>query len=199
MDSILIRSPLCVKYSSLFYPECSRHLSIVSIVVCMRPSQPHNSSRPSSPLWYPYFCSLCLCLCFCFANKVIYTIFLDSTYLCGFSLSDLLHSVRQSPDPPTSLQITQFCPFCGWVIFYSISTPHLLYPFSADGHLGCFHVVVTVNSSGMNIEVHVSFWIMCLFFFFFCEVFMRGWVLGKPLVCLGDSKCWVMIRAHGDL
>ena len=28
---------------------------------------------------------------------------------------------------------------------------------SADGHVGCFHVLVIVNSTTMNIEVHVSF------------------------------------------
>ena len=27
---------------------------------------------------------------------------------------------------------------------------------SADGHLGCFHVLVIINSASMNIEVHVS-------------------------------------------
>ena len=31
---------------------------------------------------------------------------------------------------------------------------------SVDGHLGCFHVLATVNSALINTGVHVSFWIM---------------------------------------
>ena len=35
---------------------------------------------------------------------------------------------------------------------------HILFIHSSvDGHLGCFHVLATVNSAAVNVEVHVSF------------------------------------------
>ena len=34
---------------------------------------------------------------------------------------------------------------------------------SADGHLGCFHVLATVSSTAVNTAVHVSFQIMVFF------------------------------------
>ena len=70
---------------------------------------------PLLPPWRPYFCALRPCLYFCFANKVIYTIFLDSIYMLiydiCFSLSGLFHSIWESLGPSTSLQMTQFCSF----------------------------------------------------------------------------------------
>ena len=40
--------------------------------------------------------------------------------------------------------------------------PHLLY-FSVDGHLGCFLVLVFVNSVAVSTGVHISLWIMVFF------------------------------------
>ena len=77
-----------------------------------------------------------------------------------FSLSGLLYSLWQSLGPSISLKTVSFFPFYGWV--YSIvCTYHIFFiHFSAEGHLGYFHVLAIVNSATMRIRLHVSFWIM---------------------------------------
>ena len=45
-----------------------------------------SSFQALLPSWYPHICSLCLCLSFSFANKIIYTIFLDSTGMHKYTI-----------------------------------------------------------------------------------------------------------------
>ena len=52
--------------------------------------------------------------------------------------------------------------FYGWVAFHCIYVPHILYPLICLLEIGCFHILITVNSAIMNIGVHVSFGIIVL-------------------------------------
>ena len=74
-----------------------------------------------------------------------------------FSFSDLLHSVWQTLGPSTSVQITQFCFFL-WLS----NIPLYICATSISEHLGCFHVLVIVNSPAVNIVIHDPLWIMVL-------------------------------------
>ena len=84
------------------------------------------------------------------------------TYDMFLFLSDLFHLVWQSLGTYMFPQIAQFHSSL-WLsnIPLYICT---IYPFfihsSVYGHLGCFHVLAIVNSTTINIGVHVTFWIM---------------------------------------
>ena len=54
---------------------------------------------------------------------------------------------------------------------------------SADGQLGCFHALPTVNNAAMNIRVCVSFHIELLgIFFFFLDIYQGVEFLGHIVV-----------------
>ena len=63
------------------------------------------------------------------------------------------------------LQMTEFHPFFLKAEQYSIIYKILLIQLSVDGHFGCFHVLIIVNSAAMNIGIHVSFQISIFVFF----------------------------------
>ena len=57
------------------------------------------------------------------------------------------------------LHMALFRPFLWLSTFHCKHVPHHLYS-SVNGYLDCFHVLAIVNSTVMNIGVHVSFQIM---------------------------------------
>ena len=52
---------------------------------------------------------------------------------------------------------------------------------SADGHLGCFHVLAIINSAAMNIGVHVS--LKNLELLDFCGKSSHNEVPSSPVTC----------------
>ena len=78
------------------------------------------------------------------------------SYNICLSLSDLIHSVWQSLDPSTLLQIALFL-FNDWVIFHCMYVSHLLYLFICGWTFRCFSCLSIVNNAAMNISVHISF------------------------------------------
>ena len=54
--------------------------------------------------------------------------------------------------PPGSSMLLQMAIFFSFYVYHS-----LFIHSSADGHLGCFHVLAIVNSAALNNDLHVSF------------------------------------------
>jgi len=65
--------------------------------------------------------------------------------------------------------------YCSIVRMYHIFFIHS----SADGQLGCFHALPTVNNAAMNIRVCVSFHIELLGIFFFFGYIPRSGISGS--------------------
>ena len=74
------------------------------------------------------------------------------THIC-FSLSDLLHSVKQAVGSPISLKLTEKHSFFVAEYYSIVYIYHSFFIYSSvNGHLGCFPVL-----AAMNISVHVFF------------------------------------------
>ena len=60
------------------------------------------------------------------------------------------------------MKMVLFHSFYGWEVFHCKHVTHNLSSFICDGYLCYFHVLAIINSAGMNMHVHVSFWIIVL-------------------------------------
>ena len=136
---------------------------------------------PFLPSWYPYLFSTSMFL-FLLCNYLQYIAIVYSNFfrfhiyalIYSICFCFWLQSIQQSLGPDTFLQMIQFCSF-SWVSCkesdmteqlngteYSIATMyHICFVHSsADGPLGCCHVLAIVNRATVNTGVLVSFWIM---------------------------------------
>ena len=62
-----------------------------------------------------------------------------------------------------------FIPFYGEVLFHCMYIYHIVIHSCVNGHLGCFHILATVNSASINTGVPVSFKVSDFFFFISTE------------------------------
>ena len=108
------------------FPSVVYFMHSINNVYVLIPVSQFLPPHPSPP-WYPYSCSPRLCLYFCSSDKIICTIFLDSTYMHYYMIFAFLFLTYFTLyDIPSrsimSLQMTQFHSFL-WLIFKTIHAP----------------------------------------------------------------------------
>ena len=88
------------------------------------------------------------------------------SYSICLSLSDLFHFAQHPPSPSMLLQMAKFHSFI-WLSSISSCVYIFFIHSSVDGHFGCFHILVTVNTSAVNVNigVHACFQISIFIFF----------------------------------
>ena len=80
------------------------------------------------------------------------SIYLNCKIICYFSFwltSLCIQALGSSASP----ELPQIHSFYGWIIFHNIFSIHS----SINGHLVCVHALAIVNSTAVNIGIHVSF------------------------------------------
>ena len=83
---------------SFLHQRANSHLlSILHMVRCMFPCCSLHSSHPLLPPLCPEVCSLCLCLHCCPAKRFISIIFLDSIYMCQYTVFVFLFLAHFTP------------------------------------------------------------------------------------------------------
>ena len=101
-------------YTATFHQLCILHLA-GHIRLCYF----LHSSHSLRPRLCPQIHSLRLCLYSCTANRLIHTIFLDSTYMCYYTIFVILFliyfTMYQTLGSSTWLEMTQFLPFHGCI------------------------------------------------------------------------------------
>ena len=126
--------------------------------MCVKP----NLQIYLSPYFSPLVTIICfLCLWVCFINKYLCTIFLDSTYKWYNMILVFVWFAALSMTISRSIQVAangiiSFFHKKEWystMYMYSIFVIHSF----VHGHLGCWHVLATVNSAPINIGMNVSF------------------------------------------
>ena len=143
---------LCIELALVIY------FTYGNVPVSMLFSQiipPWPSTTKSKILFFTSVSPLLPCMPdhqYCLSEFQIYALICS---IC-LSLSDLLHCIIGSSfihlirtDLNRFLFVTE-------LIFHVYTDHYFLIHLSADGHLGCFQVLVNVNSATMNIGLHVS-------------------------------------------
>ena len=147
---------------SILYPASNLDWWFISyMILYMFQCHSPKSSHPHRLSQSPEGCSILLCLFCCLAYKVIVTIFLNSIYMCYYTVLvffflayfTLYNRLQFHPPHWTGSNV-----FFVMAEYYSIVYMYhsFLIHSSADGHLGCFHVLAVINSAEMNTGVHVS-------------------------------------------
>ena len=166
--------PIYISRNSVQYAESPCWLYILYIVVCTCSSQaPDLSSLPCFPFCSHTFIFNLFMFCLFFSVHLSYKYvhfflhFLKLNFTYGRTIY-LSFSVWHTPHSTHSMIISRSIHVAtnGIISFFLMAEKYFIVCIyhifvirsSVDRHLGCFYVLVIVNSAAMNIVVHVSFW-----------------------------------------